>query len=323
MTMLRTALAALLILPAIAWADPGEVVGVIDGDTVDVLSPDRKMTRCRLYGIDAPEKGQPVGQAAKKALSDLTYRKTLDVRVVDTDRYGRAICRLTLAGVDINREQVGRGMAWVYRRYNREPALYEVETAARAALGLPARPLRRALSAPKGDTAHQIYGYRRRKWTASSSRSRADGAGSAAIAAWPSHESRRGSCDRPAAKCHQPTKSPLPSWSGAFAVLALAPRLEGRLTLCRAAATIPQAVMDVVVERHRLAATIRATLVPFQPLLQRRRPLLPLLLLSPGALRVVGQLMRFRREAPEAAVDLHAIHFPVEDARRSLVVPLD
>ncbi|HEP9230319.1 TPA: thermonuclease family protein [Pseudomonas aeruginosa] len=137
MTMLRAALAALLILPALAWADPAEVVGVLDGDTVAVLSPDRKMTRCRLFGIDAPEKGQAFGQASKKVLSDLTYRKTLDVRVVDTDRYGRAVCRLTLAGVDINREQVARGMAWVYRRYNQEPAYYEAEAAARAArLGL-------------------------------------------------------------------------------------------------------------------------------------------------------------------------------------------
>ena len=99
MTMFRAVLAALLILPMLAWADPAEVVGVLDGDTVAVLSPDRKMTRCRLFGIDAPEKGQAFGQASKKALSDLIYRKTLDVRVVDTDRYGRAVCRLTLAGV--------------------------------------------------------------------------------------------------------------------------------------------------------------------------------------------------------------------------------
>lgn len=137
MTVLRAAVAALLILPALAWADLAEVVGVIDGDTVDVLSPDHKITRCRLFGIDAPEKGQAFGQAAKKSLSDLTYRKALDVRVVDTDRYGRAICRLTLAGIDINREQVTRGMAWVYRRYNQEPAYYNAETAAVAArLGL-------------------------------------------------------------------------------------------------------------------------------------------------------------------------------------------
>ncbi|MGP3505485.1 thermonuclease family protein [Paracidovorax citrulli] len=133
MRMKLAMLAALLTLPSLTWADQAEVVGVLDGDTVAVLSPDRKMTRCRLSGIDAPEKGQAFGQASKTALSNLIYRKTLDVRVLDTDRYGRSVCKLTLAGVDINREQVARGMAWVYRRYNQDPTYYDAEAAAKAA----------------------------------------------------------------------------------------------------------------------------------------------------------------------------------------------
>ena len=36
MTMFRAVLAALLILPMLAWADPAEVVGVLDGDTVTI-----------------------------------------------------------------------------------------------------------------------------------------------------------------------------------------------------------------------------------------------------------------------------------------------
>lgn len=133
MRMKLAMLAALLTLPSLTWADQAEVVGVLDGDTVAVLSPDRKMARCRLSGIDAPEKGQAFGQASKTALSNLIYRKTLDVRVLDTDRYGRSVCKLTLAGVDINREQVARGMAWVYRRYNQDPTYYDAEAAAKAA----------------------------------------------------------------------------------------------------------------------------------------------------------------------------------------------
>ncbi|ART61548.1 hypothetical protein CBP36_21415 (plasmid) [Acidovorax carolinensis] len=105
---------------------------VIDGDTVAVLSADRKMTRCRLYGIDAPEKGQAYGEVSKKSLSDLAYRKVLDVRLTGTDRYGRAICRLLLDGVDINREQVARGMAWVYRRYSQDRAYFDAEAGARS-----------------------------------------------------------------------------------------------------------------------------------------------------------------------------------------------
>jgi len=37
-------------------------VGVADGDTLTLLSPDHTQTRIRLFGVDAPEKSQPFGQ---------------------------------------------------------------------------------------------------------------------------------------------------------------------------------------------------------------------------------------------------------------------
>ena len=43
-------------------------VGVIDGDTVDILTQDKKQVRLRLASIDAPERGQPFGTTAKKFL---------------------------------------------------------------------------------------------------------------------------------------------------------------------------------------------------------------------------------------------------------------
>jgi endonuclease YncB( thermonuclease family) len=45
----------------------GEVIGVLDGDTIEVLH-ERKPERIRLYGIDCPEKGQAFGQKAKQPL---------------------------------------------------------------------------------------------------------------------------------------------------------------------------------------------------------------------------------------------------------------
>lgn len=131
MNFMRKVLAVCLIIPVLAKADRAEVVGVLDGDTVDILLHGHKMTRCRLFGIDAPEKVQAFGQASKKSLSDMVFRKTVDVRVTGTDQYGRAVCRLSLAGVDVNREQVARGMAWVYRRYNQDLGYYEAEATAR------------------------------------------------------------------------------------------------------------------------------------------------------------------------------------------------
>ena len=113
-------------------AFPAEVVAVLDGDTIIALSALRQQTRCRLYGIDAPEKTQSYGQRSKQSLSDMVYRKIVEVEPLDTDRYGRTICKLTVAGVDVNREQVMKGMAWVYRQYTSDPSYLRAEDLARA-----------------------------------------------------------------------------------------------------------------------------------------------------------------------------------------------
>jgi len=52
----------------------GQVVGIVDGDTIDVLH-NGKTERVRLYGIDCPEKKQPYGKKAKWFTSDLAFRK--------------------------------------------------------------------------------------------------------------------------------------------------------------------------------------------------------------------------------------------------------
>lgn len=123
---------AVLFLASTAHASPGQVVGVTDGDTVTVLDRDRKQVKCRLYGIDAPERRQAFGERAKQALSDLVYRRQVDVLVVDRDRYGRSVCRLTLGGQDVNRQMVAAGMAWVYRKYTSDAGYLAAEAAARA-----------------------------------------------------------------------------------------------------------------------------------------------------------------------------------------------
>ena len=61
---------------AIRAADfTGRVVGISDGDTISVLH-DGRAEKVRLYGIDAPEKGQPFTNRAKQFVSDLGSAKT-------------------------------------------------------------------------------------------------------------------------------------------------------------------------------------------------------------------------------------------------------
>lgn len=52
----------------------GQVVSVLDGDTIDVLH-DQHPERIRLNGIDCPEKGQAFGKQAKRAVSELALER--------------------------------------------------------------------------------------------------------------------------------------------------------------------------------------------------------------------------------------------------------
>lgn len=102
----------------------GTVVGVADGDTVTVLADEQTQRKVRLNGIDAPERGQPFGEAAKKHLSDLVFGKAVNVVGHETDRYGRLVGVIFVEGKDINLEQIKAGLAWYYRKYesNVDPA---------------------------------------------------------------------------------------------------------------------------------------------------------------------------------------------------------
>ena len=108
------------------------VVGVSDGDTLTALSAEHERLKCRLYGIDAPEKKQAFGQASKLSLSQLSYGRTAAISIVGRDRYGRAICKIAVAGVDVNKEQIARGMAWMYRRYASDRTYSDAEVKAKS-----------------------------------------------------------------------------------------------------------------------------------------------------------------------------------------------
>ena len=120
----------------------GRVVRIADGDTVSILDHSNMQHKVRLYGIDTPERNQPYGQAAKKALSQLIGGKTVGVVIVTTDSYGREVGTLYSDGVNINVAMVESGYAWWYQHYApHEHAFQEAEQRARKlALGLWSQP---------------------------------------------------------------------------------------------------------------------------------------------------------------------------------------
>jgi endonuclease YncB( thermonuclease family) len=123
----------LSVTPAYATEYIGKVVGISDGDTLTLLTPEKQQVKVRLAEIDTPESRQPYGTRAKQALSDLAYGKEARVVVQDTDKYGRTVGRMYIGSVDVNAELVRQGAAWVYRQYARDQSLYALENEAKAA----------------------------------------------------------------------------------------------------------------------------------------------------------------------------------------------
>lgn len=97
------------------WTD--SVIRILDGDTIEVLH-NQHPERIRLSGIDCPEKGQPYGQRAKQAASELVFGKEVALQTHNKDKYGRTIADVLLPdGTNVNHELVKEGWCWWYRKY--------------------------------------------------------------------------------------------------------------------------------------------------------------------------------------------------------------
>lgn len=117
--------AASLLLVHASAADTlqGRVVGVSDGDTVTVLDDSNTQFKIRLMGIDAPEKKQAFGSRSKESLSALVFNKQVMVEYNKKDKYGRTVGKIIVDGVDANLEQIKAGMAWHYKKYEKEQSV--------------------------------------------------------------------------------------------------------------------------------------------------------------------------------------------------------
>ena len=108
------------------------VVAVHDGDTITVMSAAGEV-RVRLFGIDAPERGQPFSNASRHALDAMVGGRDVLVFEHGRDGYGRLLGRVVAGVVDANAAQVRAGYAWVYRRFSQDVQLIAFEAEAKAA----------------------------------------------------------------------------------------------------------------------------------------------------------------------------------------------
>jgi endonuclease YncB( thermonuclease family) len=101
----------------VVLAFTGPVIGIVDGDTVDVLH-NGQAERIRLNGIDCPERGQAYGKKAKQFTADLIFGKEVRVSPIRKDRHGRTVADVVLSdGIDVAHELVKSGYAWWFKKY--------------------------------------------------------------------------------------------------------------------------------------------------------------------------------------------------------------
>lgn len=117
-----------------AYSGPGSLVPqpgwqarftrAADGDSFTVRRTDSgREVELRLYGVDAPENGQPYAQASRRSLVDMVEGRPLSVEPVEKDSYGRTVA-VVFTGQDptsVNERQIERGMAWYYGYYCQKP----------------------------------------------------------------------------------------------------------------------------------------------------------------------------------------------------------
>ena len=115
----------------------GKVIKVADGDTITIMDNAGDKHRITLGGIDAPEKDQPYGEESTQSLLELTSGKTVVIEYEKRDRYKRIIGKVLVdppgevfcmaldcvKKIDAGLEQIKKGLAWHYKKYQGEQSV--------------------------------------------------------------------------------------------------------------------------------------------------------------------------------------------------------
>ncbi len=104
-----------------------------------------RLLKIRLAEIDAPEKAQTFGETSKQSLSGMVLGKQVKFVSETMDQYGRMVAHLSVAAprptegrasggvplagevLDVNAEQIRRGLAWEYSNFHSNKALIALQ----------------------------------------------------------------------------------------------------------------------------------------------------------------------------------------------------
>lgn len=94
----------------------GRATRIVDGDTLRVSGVGAPV---RLWGVDAPERGQHGGGAASEHLRMIAQGRRLECKRMDVDRYRRIVarCFIVETGEDIGERMIRSGRVDEYLHY--------------------------------------------------------------------------------------------------------------------------------------------------------------------------------------------------------------
>ena len=98
----------------------GKVIRVTDGDSITILDNKQAEHKVRMAGIDAPERKQPYGNAARQYLAKLVFKKQVCIGWYKRDKYQRLVGIARIGDEDINLKMIEAGLSWHYRQYQNE-----------------------------------------------------------------------------------------------------------------------------------------------------------------------------------------------------------
>lgn len=108
-----------------------KVVGVVDGDTLTVITKDKRQMMFRLAEIDAPEKEQDFGANARQFLLDLVSNQTVTVSGFKKDCLDRFTASVAFNNKDLSLTVVKSGNAWVDSTCQTNEAMIKEESLAK------------------------------------------------------------------------------------------------------------------------------------------------------------------------------------------------
>ncbi len=97
---------------ALGQSFSGRLQSAQDGDTIRLLRETGQIVQIDLYGIDAPELGQPHGPTAARAVRRVIGQRRVRAVAEGRDEDGRPLFVVRVGDRSVNEHLVRRGHAW-------------------------------------------------------------------------------------------------------------------------------------------------------------------------------------------------------------------